>query len=70
MLPLVDVTGSGIENRKWVGRWLEILVGGEGIIEGWMFQHREGDRMKISDMDKVFQQWLRRLQLEEVGLIS
>ena len=37
--------------------------------EGWVFRHREGDRMKISDMDKAFQQGLSRVQLEEVGMI-
>ena len=40
MLPLVDVTGSGMKIRKWVGRWLEIMVEEEGITEGWVFQHR------------------------------
>ena len=34
-----------------------------------MFQHRERDQMNISDMDENFQQVLRKLQLEEVGLI-
>ena len=34
ILPLVDVTGSGIEISKWVGRWMEILVENYGIIEG------------------------------------
>ena len=31
VLPLVDVTISGIEIRKWVGRWLEILMEDDGI---------------------------------------
>ena len=52
-----------------MGTWLEILVKEEGIIEDWVFQHREGYQMKISDVDKGFQQGLRRVQLEEVGLI-
>ena len=30
MLPLVDITESGIEVRKWVGRWLEVLVEQDG----------------------------------------
>ena len=34
MLPLVDVTGPGIEIRKWVGRWMEIMVEEEWRIEG------------------------------------
>ena len=48
---------------------MEILVEEEEITEGWVFHHRYGDRMKISNMDKGFQQGLRRLQLEEVGII-
>ena len=39
------------------------------ITEGWVFQHREGYQMNISKTDKGFQQGLRRIQLEELGLI-
>ena len=63
MLPLVDVTGSGIYIRKWVGRLLEIMVKEEEITEGWVFQRREGHRMKISDMNEGFEQGLSRLKL-------
>ena len=37
--------------------------------EGWVFQHREGDSTKTSDMGKGFRKMLRRVKLEEVGLI-
>ena len=57
----MDVAGLEIEISKWLGRWLEILVEEEGITEAWVFQHREGGRMKISDMDEGFQQRLRRV---------
>ena len=40
MLPLVDVTNSGTEIRKWVERWLYILVEDYGRAEGWSLQHR------------------------------
>ena len=52
-----------------MGEWLVIMVEEEGKIGGWVFQHRNEDRTKISDMDKIFQQRLRRVHLEEVGLI-
>ena len=42
MLTLVDAEGSVIEIRKWVGRWMEIMVEDEGRTKGWVFQHREG----------------------------
>ena len=69
ILPLVDVIGSRIEIRKWLGRYTEILVEEGGRTEGRVFQHREGDRINISNMDEGFHQGLRRVQLEEVGLI-
>ena len=34
MLPLVDTKKSGIEVRKWVGRWLEVLVEEDTRLEG------------------------------------
>ena len=34
MLPLVDITESIIEVRKWVGKWLEVLVKKDGRLEG------------------------------------
>ena len=34
-----------------------------------MFHHREGYWMKISDMEKGFQQELSRVQMEEVCFI-
>ena len=43
MLPLVDMTDSGIEIRRWVGRCLEIMVEDDGISEGLVLQHIEGD---------------------------
>ena len=37
MLPLVDTTELGIEVRKWVGRWLDVIVEMDGQLEGWFF---------------------------------
>ena len=51
MLPLVDTTYLVIEIRKWVGRWLEILVEGDTRMEGWIFQHKGREQMNIHDMD-------------------
>ena len=38
MVPLLDETNSGIGVRIWVGRWLEVIVGADERINGWMFQ--------------------------------
>ena len=37
MVPLVDETNSGIEVRIWVGIWMEVIVGADERIEGWVF---------------------------------
>ena len=36
MMPLVGVKGSGIYIRKWVGRWLKVLVEEKRRTEGWV----------------------------------
>ena len=43
--------------------WLVIMLEEERRTEGWVFQNREEDRMKISDMDEGFHQVLIRVQL-------
>ena len=35
MLLLADTTGYGIKVKKWVGRWLDVLVEKEGRLEYW-----------------------------------
>ena len=69
MLPLVDTTESGIEVRKWVGRWSEVLVEQDGRLEGWMLQGKEGERLRIQDLYKGFQEGLGELQTGGEGLI-
>ena len=54
MLPLVDVTDSGIEMIKWVGRWLDIMVEDGGITEIWVFHHGDGEQKKIRNIEKGF----------------
>ena len=64
MIPLVDVTGTGIEIRKLVERGMKILVEDDGRTKCWVLQHIEGKRTKLSDLDNGFQQDLRRFQIE------
>ena len=68
MLPLVDITESGIEVRKWVGRWLEVLVEQHGRFEGWVFQGKGRERTRIQEYEG-FQEVLRYLQAGGDGLI-
>ena len=69
MLPLVDITDSGIEVRRWVGRLLEVLVDENSILEGWVFQREVGERMGIQYLEEGFCEALRELQERGVGLI-
>ena len=43
------------------------MVEEEEKTEGWVFQRREGHRMKISDMDEGFEQVLRRVNFKKSG---
>ena len=55
MLPLVYTTDSVIKIKKWLGRWLELLVYEGGIICGWVFQHKGGYSTSIQDGYEYFQ---------------
>ena len=50
---------SGIEVRKRVGIWLEVLVEQYGRLEGWVFQGEVGEILIIKDLDEGFQEGLR-----------
>ena len=65
MLPLVDTTELGIEVRKWVGRWLEVLVEEDGRLKGWVFQREGEERQIIQDLDEGFKE--RRIELQAGG---
>lgn len=52
MITLVDTKNSGIDIRKWLGSWLEIIAEGDVRMKGWVFEHRVGERMKIHDIDR------------------
>ena len=67
MLPLVDTTESGIEVRKWVGRWLELLVEEDGWLEGWVFQREGGERLMILYLYEVFQEGFQEGLREVAG---
>ena len=41
----------------------------DGRTGDWVFQHLEGERMKMIDINDSFHKALRRVQIEEVGLI-
>ena len=69
MLPLLDITESGIEVRKRVGIWLEVLVEEDGKLEGWVFQIEGGERLRIHDKEEGFKEGFRELHAIGEGLI-
>ena len=61
MLSLVDITESGIEVSKWLGRWLEVLVEEDLKLEVWVLQREGGEMLMIQDLDEVLQEGLIEL---------
>ena len=37
-MPLVDITKSEIEVRRWVGIWIYVFVEEDRLLECWVFQ--------------------------------
>ena len=58
----MNTTDLGIDIRKWVGRWLEIIVEVDGRMEVWIIQHIGGECMMIQDA-------LGQFQAGKLGLI-
>ena len=56
MLSLVDITESGIEVSKWLGRWLEVLVEEDLKLKVWVLQREVGEMLMIQDLDEVLQE--------------
>ena len=61
MLSLVDITESGIEVSKWLGRWLEVLVEEDLKLKVWVLQREVGEMLMIQDLDEVLQEGLIEL---------
>ena len=52
MMPLVDETESGVEVKRWVGIFLEVVMEEDKRLEGWVCHGNEGYRMGIQDLDE------------------
>ena len=68
MVPLVHENNSGTEVTIWVGRWLEVIVGEDKRIEGWVFQRDKEKMMGVQDLDVEFQEGLRISKERKAGL--
>ena len=65
----VSVTESGFEVRKWVERLAEVLVQ-EGHISGPAFCHKDGNCIKMWEIDEELHNQLEKVQLTEPNLIE
>ena len=52
MVPLIDEMNFGISVKRWVRRWLEVIVEEDERLQGWVFQRDNGETMGIQDLDK------------------
>jgi hypothetical protein len=49
-MPVADITGSGLEVRKWTERLLQVKDK-RCVVAGFMFARRDGSRAKSSDFE-------------------
>ena len=66
----MNTADLGIDIRKWVGRWLDIIVEVDGRMEVWIIQHIGGERMMIQDALGQFQAGKLGLIPEGVNLVE
>ena len=62
MQPIADVTDSGINNRRWIGRFMHTRVEVEGVEEGPLFAKGDGTRATTAMYDAQFRDLLRAAQ--------
>ena len=58
LVPIVDVTSSGIQVRKWVRRLLFIRCHVDGVEEGPLFVNEAGKQARLSDYNSGFQMFI------------
>ena len=56
LVPLSDNSRSGLPFRQWIGRALNRRVHRQGRTKGWLFQSRQGIRLKFGRYDPSFRE--------------
>ena len=59
LVPLVDVTNSGIKVRRWVHRLLTLRLTLDEVGEGPLFINDSGEQAKVRDYNDTFHQYIR-----------
>ncbi len=68
ILPVADVTRSGIPHRKWIQRGMDSRIR-KGWQGGWFFSRKRREQARMADYDSAFKQWLVVLKDSRPGLI-
>ena len=68
MIPVVNVSDSGIPNRLWFSRLLSLLVNHKQRRGGWVYSREDGRKGRISDYDPDFKDALVRLKASRPNL--
>jgi hypothetical protein len=68
LLPIVTMTDSGIDNKKWIGRLLD-QYSLQGISNGPMFRDRNNQRVKAIHFEPIFFDRLEQIQSMRPDLI-
>ena len=56
LVPLSDNSRSGLPFRQWIGRALNRRVYCQGRSKGWLFQNKQGIRLKFGRYDPTFRE--------------
>jgi hypothetical protein len=62
LLPIVTITCSGIDNKKWIG-WLLDFYKNRSISNGPVFHNSQGTRINALDYESMFFDWLEQVQV-------
>ncbi len=68
LLPIVPITRSGIDNKKWIGRLLH-LYQSKNILSGPLFRTPSGQRIRAGDFEQNFFDRLEQVQSSRPELI-
>lgn len=71
-VPIVDVTGSGVQVRKWMQR---LVIDRRYVKQrrwggGWLFQRKDGTKGRICDYDGLFKNLIAEVKLKHPEVIS
>ncbi len=70
LVPLVDVTSSGIRVRRWVHRLVRLRLEEDEVAEGPLFVNAKGKMAKMSDFNSTFQDFIKMAMERSRGVFS